>query len=59
MTTLSNGSIITGYYGKDGVMSQGWDSKEEASSEFKAFYQDDEYEGCEVIFYNGFWVIAY
>jgi hypothetical protein len=50
---------ITGYYGKNGVMSEGWDTEEEAQTEFNSFYQDDEYEECEVIFYNGKWVISY
>jgi gentisate 1,2-dioxygenase len=49
----------TGYYGKDGVMTQGWDSEEEALKEFAEFYNTEEFEGCEVIFYNEYWVIAY
>lgn len=51
--------MITGYYGKDGVMSEGWNTEEDAEKEFEAFYQDDEYENCFVAEYNGYWVIAY
>lgn len=59
MTKLSNGQIITGFYGQEGVMSDGWDAQEDAQAEFEAFYKNPEYDGCEVIEYNGKWVIAY
>lgn len=59
MNKLSDGTIITGYYGKDGAMSEGWDNEQDAIIEFEQFYQDSEYDGCEVIQYNGKWVIAY
>ena len=51
--------MITGYYGKNGSMTEGWDSEEEAEREFDEFYQDEEYDGCFVKEYNGKWVIAY
>jgi hypothetical protein len=60
MCKLSNGNIVTGYYGKDGVMSDGWDSKYEAIEVFNAYYKDNEdAPDAEVIEYNGKWVIAY
>ena len=52
--------MITGYYGKDGVMSEGWETEEEAQKEFKEFYENDErFAGCFVTEYNDEWVIAY
>lgn len=59
MSKLNNGNIITGYYGKDGAMSEGWDTENEAQAEFDEFYQDEEYEDCEIIKHNDKWVIAY
>ena len=51
--------MITGYYGKNGIMSSGWDSEDEAEREFDEFYQGEEYEDCFVTELNGEWVIAY
>lgn len=51
--------MITGYYGKNGAMTKGWETEEDAQKEFDDFYQDEEYEGCFVTEYNGEWVIAY
>ena len=51
--------MITGFYGKDGAMSEGWETEEEAREEFDSYYSDEEYKGCEVVFYNGEWVIGY
>ena len=52
--------IISGWYGKNGVMSDGWDSEAEAQAEFNEFYTDDEYADCEIIERSdGKWVIAY
>lgn len=59
MNKLSNGKLVTGFYGKEGAMTEGWDTEEEAQNEFDEFYSDDEYEDCEVIQYNAKWVIAY
>lgn len=52
-------NIMTGYYGKEGVMSEGWDTEEEAIAELDEFYQDDEYADCFVVECNDKWVIAY
>ena len=51
--------MITGYYGKDGAMTEGWETEEEAQKEFEEFYQNEEYKDCFVTEYNGEWVIAY
>ena len=51
--------MISGYYGKSGAMTEGWDTKEEADEEINAWYQDDKYLSCFVTEYNGEWVIAY
>lgn len=53
--------IITGYYGKDGAMTSGWETEEEAQAEFDEYYADDEnFEGCFVHQESdGEWVIAY
>lgn len=53
--------MITGYYGKDGTMTNGWSTEEAAQSEFDEFYADDEnFDGCYVTeIHPGEWVIAY
>lgn len=51
--------MIEGYYGKDGAMTSGWETEEEAKAEFESYYQDEEFSGCYVTEINGKWVIAY
>jgi|AZII01.1.fsa_nt_gi hypothetical protein len=57
----------TGYYGKNGLMTDGWDTEEEAQEEFEEFYKNETddvdgsylYRECEIIEKDGKWVIAY
>ena len=52
--------MIAAYYGKNGVMSEGWDSEEEAEAEFEEWYENDpDFDGCYVTKHNGKWVIAF
>lgn len=52
--------MITGFYGKDGAMTTGWETEAEAQAEFETWYQGDEFSGCYVTEIRaGEWVIAY
>ena len=52
--------MITGYYGKDGSMTKGWDNEAEAIAEMNEWYSSDEFKGCYVTeIRDGEWVIAY
>ena len=55
---LPNGQIMTGYYGVEGVMEQGWDNENDAIKVLENDYDTDE--GLFVIeIEDDNWVIAY
>jgi hypothetical protein len=55
---LPNGSIMTGYYGVDGVMEKGWETEHDAIEALKTEY-DNESDLFVVEIDDDNWVLAY
>lgn len=59
--------MINGYFGKNGVMTNGWETEQDAINEFEQYYHGETdangdllYDNCKIIeIEHGNWVIAY